>query len=169
MNIAQPLLDDLARIGATIAMAEDRLVLRAGSTAIPGTLVRRIREAKPNLMAALAARKDRAASRTHADRQCEAKQPSQESVGRTYRDRTPESLIIQWLDEHPASSPAGLCAWCGRPESMGAMVVPFGTEPGTHTWLHPECWSPWHRARTVEASTALGLTRVARQRSDERA
>ena len=20
------------------------------------------------------------------------------------------------------------------------MVVPFGTVPGTHTWLHSECW-----------------------------
>jgi hypothetical protein len=158
MNIPQELLYDLAAIGATIEMAENRIILRAGPTAIPGTLVRRIREAKRDLMAALTARKDHAASRTDQDRQREEKQPAPENAGQTCRDRTPESLIIHWLDEHPAPFPPGRCAWCGSPESLGAMVVPFGTEPGTHTWLHPECWSPWHRARRAEASTALGLT-----------
>ena len=36
------------------------------------------------------------------------------------------------------------------------MVVPFGTEPATHTWLHAECWPAWHLARRAEAIAALG-------------
>jgi hypothetical protein len=142
MNIAQALLHDLARIGATIEMVEGRLLLKAGSTVIPGTLVRRIRESKRDVITALLARKRDAAS----------------TSSRFYQHWTPESLITRWLDEHPAPSQPGRCAWCGRLELAGAVVVPFGTEPGTHTWLHSECWSPWHRARTVEAANALGLT-----------
>jgi hypothetical protein len=46
MNAACDLLDDLAMIGATIEPAGDRLILRAGPTAIPAALVNRVREAK---------------------------------------------------------------------------------------------------------------------------
>jgi hypothetical protein len=158
MNIAQTLLHDLAGIGATIEIIEGHLLLRAGSTAIPGALVRRIRESKRDVITALSARKRDAASQTCQAHEYEGKQPTQTSGSRFYQHRTPESLITRWLDEHPAPSQPGRCAWCGRPELAGAVVVPFGTEPGTHTWLHSECWSPWHRARTVEAANALGLT-----------
>ena len=65
MSSAEDLLNNLTGIGATIETVEGRLLLRAGPTAIPGTLVRRIREAKRDLLGALAAQKDHAASRTH--------------------------------------------------------------------------------------------------------
>ena len=39
------------------------------------------------------------------------------------------------------------CAWCcSRSEAPGAIVLPFGTEPGTHAWLHAECWPVWNQA-----------------------
>jgi hypothetical protein len=63
--------------------------------------------------------------------------------------------VIEWLNQHPAPSLPGRCAWCGRPESASAVVLPFGTEPGTHAWLHAECWPAWHQARRVEAIVAL--------------
>jgi hypothetical protein len=63
--------------------------------------------------------------------------------------------VIEWLNQHPAPSPPGRCARCGRSESLRAIVLPFGTEPGTHTWLHAECWPAWHRARRPEAIAAL--------------
>ena len=63
--------------------------------------------------------------------------------------------VIEWLNRHPAPSAPGRCAWCGRPEAPGAVVLPFGTEPGTHTWLHAECWSAWHDARRADAIAAL--------------
>ena len=56
MNVARDLLDDLAMIGATIEPAGDRLILRAGPTAIPAGLVGRIREAKAELLVTLATR-----------------------------------------------------------------------------------------------------------------
>jgi hypothetical protein len=53
MNVARDLLDDLATIGATVEPAGDRLILHAGSTAIPARLVSRVREAKAELVALL--------------------------------------------------------------------------------------------------------------------
>ena len=146
MNAARAVLDELAMIGATIEVARDRLILRAGLTAIPATLVSRVREAKADLMATLAARKDRT-------------EVQQKRIGNPPRpqlkDQTFEANIVDWLDQHPAPSPPGRCARCGRPGSLNAVVLPFGTEPGTHTWLHAECWPGWHRARRAEAIAAL--------------
>jgi hypothetical protein len=66
-----------------------------------------------------------------------------------------ERCVVEWLNQHPAPSQSGRCAWCGKPESPGAVVVPFGTEPGTHAWLHAECWPAWHQSRRAEAAMAL--------------
>jgi hypothetical protein len=71
------------------------------------------------------------------------------------KDRAFEFCIVEWLNQHPAPSPPGRCGWCGRPESPGAVVVPFGAEPGTHAWLHSECWPAWYAARKAEAIAAL--------------
>ena len=65
-----------------------------------------------------------------------------------------ECCVVTWLDRNPAPSAPGRCAWCGRSESH-APVVPFGTEPGTHTWLHRECWSAWRKMRPFHAKEAL--------------
>jgi hypothetical protein len=53
MNVARDLLADLAVIGVTAEPAGDRLILRAGSTAIPARLVSRVRESKAELVALL--------------------------------------------------------------------------------------------------------------------
>jgi hypothetical protein len=54
LSAAIDLLEDLAVIGARIESAGDRIILRAGATAIPAGLVGRIREAKAELLAMLA-------------------------------------------------------------------------------------------------------------------
>ena len=140
MNAARELLDDLALIGATVEPAGDRLILRAGPMAIPARLVNRVREAKADLIATLA--------RHDASEQASGSQ-------RQFKCRTLEACAIEWLNQHPASSQSGRCAWCGRPKSPGALVLPFGTEPGTHAWLHAECWPAWHQRRREEAVLAL--------------
>ncbi len=66
-----------------------------------------------------------------------------------------EACVIEWLNRNPTPSPAGHCAWCGGRESKSAIVLPFGTDPGTHAWLHGECWRPWQEARRAEALAAL--------------
>jgi hypothetical protein len=37
-----------------------------------------------------------------------------------------ESSVVEWLDKHPATSPEGRCAWCGRAETADAAVLPYG-------------------------------------------
>jgi hypothetical protein len=66
-----------------------------------------------------------------------------------------ESCITEWLNRNPAPSVLGRCAWCGRFESPDAVVLPYGTEPGTHVWLHRQCWTEWHKKRRSEAKGAL--------------
>jgi hypothetical protein len=123
MSIAACLLEELAGIGAKVEPAGTNLILRAGLQPIPPQLVRRVRDAKTDLIAIL---------------------------------RTNENQIVRWLDDHPAPSPAGRCAWCSQAEGSQAVVLPFGTEPGTHTWLHAQCWRPWHEARRAAAISVLG-------------
>jgi hypothetical protein len=66
-----------------------------------------------------------------------------------------EACIIEWLNRNPVASPAGRCLWCGRCERPSDAVLPFGTQPGTHAWLHGECWRPWQQARRAEAVKTL--------------
>jgi hypothetical protein len=122
MTPVHRLLEELADIGASVRPAGEQLILRAGPTAIPADLVRRVKEAKADLVVAL--------------------------------QRASESRVVEWLNEHPSPSAPGCCAWCRKPETPTAVILPFGTEP-THTWLHPECWPAWSRARHDEAVRVL--------------
>ena len=66
-----------------------------------------------------------------------------------------ECCAIEWLNVNPSPSPAGRCSWCGQPDIASAVVLPFGTEPETHAWLHAACWPAWHQARRADAIAAL--------------
>jgi hypothetical protein len=68
-----------------------------------------------------------------------------------------ECCITQWLNHYPAPSAAGRCAWCGQAETQAAVVLPYGIDPGTHTWLHAECWRSWQANRRSTAIEALAL------------
>jgi hypothetical protein len=63
--------------------------------------------------------------------------------------------IVEWLNRNPTPSAPGRCAWCGQSESHVAVVLPYGTEPGTHVWLHAECWIEWQKTRRSQAEEAL--------------
>jgi hypothetical protein len=66
-----------------------------------------------------------------------------------------ECCVVEWLNRNPAPSAAGRCSWCGQPESHGAVVVPYGMRPGTHAWLHTECWPTWQEFRRSQARETL--------------
>jgi hypothetical protein len=66
-----------------------------------------------------------------------------------------ECCLIEWLNLHAAPSAPGRCAHCGEAASSVAVILPFGTEPGMHTWLHSHCWPAWREARRAEAIVAL--------------
>jgi hypothetical protein len=63
--------------------------------------------------------------------------------------------IVEWLNRNPTPSAPGRCAWCGQAESSDAVVLPYGVEPGTHIWLHAECWTAWQDTRRSQAREAL--------------
>jgi sugar phosphate isomerase/epimerase len=63
--------------------------------------------------------------------------------------------IAEWLNRNPTPSAPGRCAWCGQAESNDAVVLPNGVEPGTHIWLHAECWPAWQEVRRSQAREAL--------------
>jgi hypothetical protein len=71
-----------------------------------------------------------------------------------------ESCLVEWLNRNPSSSPAGRCAWCGKSETPGAMVLPFGAGEH-HAWLHADCWPAWRQSRRAEASKALRTMGIA--------
>ena len=61
--------------------------------------------------------------------------------------------IVESLNRNPTPSAPGRCAWCGQADSR--VVLPYGTEPGTHIWLHAECWPAWQEVRRSQATEAL--------------
>ena len=68
-----------------------------------------------------------------------------------------ECCVVDWLNRHPCPSTSTRCAQCGGPGSISAVVLPFGTEPGPHVWVHAECWAAWQEARRGQAVKALAL------------
>jgi hypothetical protein len=66
-----------------------------------------------------------------------------------------ECCVIEWLNANPKPSPAGICTWCGQADTKGSVVLPFGSDPGTHAWLHATCWQAWHQSRRIEAIATL--------------
>jgi hypothetical protein len=53
MSAAGDLLNCLAEIGASVEPAFDNLIVRAGAKPVPGELVRRLREAKAEVIASM--------------------------------------------------------------------------------------------------------------------
>jgi hypothetical protein len=78
-----------------------------------------------------------------------------EVSSRELKDTLVEALIVRWLNDNPAPSLPGRCAWCGKVEMPDAMLLPYGAEPGTHTWLHSECWPSWQAVRRATALSAV--------------
>lgn len=81
--------------------------------------------------------------------------PRPEAEGRAFA-----SCVAEWLNRNPAPSRAGHCAWCAEREGRSARVLPFGTELGTHAWLHSDCWPQWRKYRENKAIEALRLMSV---------
>ena len=54
--------------------------------------------------------------------------------------------VAEWLNRNPVRSPPGRCLGCGGGEHAHDPLLPFGTEPTGHAWLHSRCWPAWHAA-----------------------
>lgn len=77
-----------------------------------------------------------------------------------------EACIAEWMNRHPVRSNTDRCVWCGRPDTEGHAIVPFGTEGHGHAWLHPGCWQAWHGRRRAEATRTLSRFGVMKPRTN---
>lgn len=65
-----------------------------------------------------------------------------------------QCCIVEWLNRNFVPSAPGRCAACGRLQGPDKLL-PFGTNPIGHAWLHSRCWSAWDASRRAEAIAAL--------------
>ena len=72
------------------------------------------------------------------------------------REAEERRRIVQWINDHFTSSPAGVCADCGDgPRSEDPFVLLFvGNDRGE---VHASCHQAWLAEREAEARKALGL------------
>ena len=72
------------------------------------------------------------------------------------REAEERRRIVQWVNDHFAASPPGVCAHCGDgPRSEDPLVLLFvGSDRGE---VHASCHPAWLAAREAEAREALGL------------
>jgi hypothetical protein len=74
------------------------------------------------------------------------------------REAEERRRIVQWVNDHFASSPPGVCAHCGEAErSEDPLVLLFvGNDRGE---VHASCHPTWLAEREAEACRALGIYR----------
>jgi hypothetical protein len=66
-----------------------------------------------------------------------------------------ECCVVEWLNRNFEHSLPELCLACGERDSPHAPLLPHGTEPTGHVWLHSRCWPAWHVGRKDDAVAAL--------------
>ena len=110
MSAAQEVFRNLTAIGATIEHAGDHLLLRAGPKPVPAAIIRRVREAKPELLVMLQQKAAPLASELRFARVMDANgEPGLEQPCATRRGR------VQELDH----TFLHFCVHCGRFASFG--------------------------------------------------
>ncbi len=65
-------------------------------------------------------------------------------------------VLVEFLNRTYPNTPSGRCAWCGRSETPGAVLLPIGVG-ARHAWLHSGCWDPWRERRRKAAEEALAI------------
>jgi hypothetical protein len=72
-----------------------------------------------------------------------------------------QHVLMEFLNAtHPNTDPIR-CAYCGKPETSDATLLPFGWDE-RHSWLHRDCWEPWRVKRRVNAEDDLARLGVVR-------
>jgi hypothetical protein len=71
--------------------------------------------------------------------------------------------VVEWLDRKFVRSPPGRCLACGNDHYAHDALLPHGSEPTGHAWLHSRCWPAWHAERKAEAVADLRVMKIAPQ------
>jgi hypothetical protein len=130
MSAAADLLHRLAEVGAKVEASGNRLIVRAGPKPVPGELVQRLREAKAEVLVALAPA-ERTPAAVEAFYRCNPSEAAQwrrhfiiRTIDRELRGARFHAeaarlawgeLLSEWHKRHGRRWPASQCAGCGRP------------------------------------------------------
>ncbi len=72
------------------------------------------------------------------------------------REAEERRRVVQWVNDHFASSPSGVCTHCGEgPRSEDPFALLFVGDDRAE--VHSSCHSGWRTEREAEARKALGL------------
>jgi hypothetical protein len=115
MSGAVELLRRLSEIGATVNPAGDKLVVRAGARPVPAELVKHLRAAKAEVLAALTpATGGRDAAWWRRELTVRTLVLGERSRGEAERLAF-DHLVLEWHRDHGARVPEWQCAGCGKP------------------------------------------------------
>lgn len=159
MSTARKLIEELSSSGVILAREGDNLVLDGPEALITEVLVESVRALKSEILQTLGSCGSLGWRAHFSERVGNAE--FEHGLSRAEAEaRAFECCVVEWLNHNLEPSDPGCCAWCGNPDKSGHAVLPFGT--GSHTWLHPGCWSFWSEKRRGMAEKSLcaaGLTK----------
>jgi hypothetical protein len=154
LSAAAELLRRISEIGASVNPAGDKLIVRTGSAPIPADLVRQLRAAKAELLAALSLPPERR------DAGWWRREFTIRTLDRLIGNRDREEaerlafndLVVEWHRQQGERVPRNLCAGCRRPlGSAEALDVIDGNR--VHITDGYDCLirhgERWRRAATV--------------------
>jgi hypothetical protein len=163
------LLDRLADIGAEIRPAGDRLIVRAGANPVPAELMRRLRQTKAEVLAALGPMRDgtrnsglgvddpawwrrQFAVRTIA-REVGGNRAHAEAVRLAFGD-----LVSEWHRRHGIRTDQDRCAGCGEglPVDVGMIVDQGGVRVHFDAVRGFDCLLAYGQRWRSNAAAALG-------------
>jgi hypothetical protein len=78
-----------------------------------------------------------------------------------------EACVVEWLNRNPAHAMSDRCLGCGGSEIAHDTLLPFGTKPTGHAWLHSRCWPAWHVGRKAAAVAALAKLGITTSRANQ--
>lgn len=164
MNLTATILRDVSAAGGMIAVRDGRLKLTA-TKPLPEALLKRVREAKPILLAALQS----PAAWDFLDGQAffDERAGIAEHDGRMIREKAElmayESCIACWLNKNPSEqNNLDVCPQCCQLAGTNALAVITGN--GRYIWLHDRCHTLWIARRRQEAIIALAAMGISNHR-----
>jgi len=165
MTAGRELLDRLAEIGATVrAGGDDHLIVRAGATPVPAELVQQLRQAKAEVLAALAAPSEghNAAwwrdffEERAAHLEIDAGYPRIEAEMRAFSE-----CVAEWHLRHDALPEPVNCAGCGGElDPQVGLVLDRGVRVHFGGTYEVGCVIAYDRRSRDTAITALRILRL---------
>ena len=156
---APVLVHRLQQYGVALSLEGDRIIADGPDSVLTDETIDAIRQLKPQIRQLLQSEQakdwDQSDWKAFYDERAGILEYNHGLSREAAERRAFDFTVVEWLNQHPEPSNPEHCAWCGTAETSGASIVPYGTNPVGHAWLHPECWAAWYQARHRTAVSAL--------------